>query len=505
VINNSESTGISSLNSSKTTTSDDRSSSAWDIQNAPKNYISLVLTQGGGSLFAFASVWLIFKMLGSQGYGNVVGILAASQIAQVLFNWTGTAVVKFGTEEFIETQKIARTFWLRLFILIPNLLLVIATSKFWFAPLSEWLKISPGTLWLVILHFTASAFWIHIFYSLQGAKMPRLPGVLQMVERLLIFGGLLFFLIIGNLTPRMAALCYAISPLIVFFIGFFYLRNVVFTRFTLDWHFLRKIVIFSLPLLPFLLTWYFSSAYIDALFLTNFLSVEALGVYSIATQISGMVLQLPTLASFLLLPLFVSLQKENEIQKTIRYFKFALPTFILTWGFFCTILAFSCYYLLPLVFGRESIESTYALWILLASSTFYLPVLLGYNSMTHTTSTTYISMFSSIFGAVTNIIFNFLLIPILGLEGCAWATALTFLVNSLTLAIFLAKTAQMPVSWTFAAMIPAASGALCFSTTKNPLWSSFVCFLLVLLTAWLKRNSLKEAFNFSSLIAKRLF
>ncbi|HSK71878.1 MAG TPA: oligosaccharide flippase family protein, partial [Pyrinomonadaceae bacterium] len=358
MINNSKSTGISDPNSSKTNTSDGRGSSAWDIQNAPKNYAYLVLAQGGSSFFAFASVLLITRLLGSEGYGNVVGILAASQITQVLFNWTGTAVVKFGTEEFIETQKIARTFWLRLFILIPNLLLVIAASEFWFAPLSDWLKISNETLWLVVLHFTASAFWIHIIFSLQGAKMLRLQGVLQMVERFLIFGGLLGFLIIGTLTPLTAALCFAVAPLIMFFIGFFYLRKIVLSRFTIDWHFIRKILAFSLPLLPFLLTWYFSSSYFDAIFLTKFLSLADLGVYTVATQINGIVLQLPTLVNTLLLPFFVTLQKENEFQKTTRYFKHALPTFTLFWGLFCAILAFCSYYLLPLIFGIEFVETT---------------------------------------------------------------------------------------------------------------------------------------------------
>ena len=80
--------------------------------------MSLVLAQGGSAFFAFASVWLLTRSLGSEGYGGVVAVIAASQMVQVLLNWTTTAVVRFGVEEFVETGKIARTFWLRFFILV---------------------------------------------------------------------------------------------------------------------------------------------------------------------------------------------------------------------------------------------------------------------------------------------------------------------------------------------------------------------------------------------------
>ena len=128
-------------NSSK----NERQSANWDIQNAPKNYVSLVLTQTGSAFFAFASVWLITKTLGSEGYGGIVAIIAASQIAQVLVNWTSVAVVRFGVDEFIETEKIARTFWLRLFILLPNLLLVLLTA-FRAATFSRRLSTWPRTI-----------------------------------------------------------------------------------------------------------------------------------------------------------------------------------------------------------------------------------------------------------------------------------------------------------------------------------------------------------------------
>ncbi|HSK70102.1 MAG TPA: polysaccharide biosynthesis C-terminal domain-containing protein, partial [Pyrinomonadaceae bacterium] len=127
-------------------------------------------------------------------------------------------------------------------------------------------------------------------------------------------------------------------------------------------------------------------------------------------------------------------------------------------------------------------------------STIYLPILLGYSSLSHTTSTTYISMFSSIFAALTNIGFNILLIPALGLEGCAWATCLMYFVGSLIFALLLKNSADLPISWTFIAMIPAVGGALSFFLTKNPWLSLMICGLISFFVVFTFRHSLKETF-----------
>lgn len=474
----------------------ERQSANWDVQNAPKNYLSLVLTQGASAFFAFASVWLITRALGSEGYGGIVAIIAASQVAQVLVNWTSVAVVRFGVDEFIETEKIARAFWLRLFILLPNLVLVLLASSLWFPPLADWLKLAPEMFWLVFLHFAANAFWVHFQFSFQAVKMPRLQGGLLTVERVLIFTSLLVLLLAGRLNGVSAMLCYAIVPLLMNFAGFYYLRKFIFSRFSIDKRFIKKILAYSLPLIPFNLVGYFSGSYVDAVFISKFLSVRDLGVYSVATQISGIALQLPTLANSLLIPLFITLQKEKRTQKLNAYFKDILPSIILGWSFFCGFLAFAGYFFIPLVFGAEFSEAVAPFWILLAASTFSLPILTGYSALSNSISATYIPMFAAIFAAAANIVFNFLLIPKFGAEGCAWASVAMYLVSFSVFYILLRRTSRIPLSWMLAAMLPILGSAAAFSLTRNPFVSLLVCAMIGVLIIFLCRNSLREAFNF---------
>jgi len=473
----------------------ERQSANWDIQNAPKNYVSLVLTQAGSAFFAFASVWLITKTLGSEGYGGIIAIIAASQVAQVLVNWTSVAVVRFGVDEFIETEKIARTFWLRLLILLPNLLLVLLTANFWFPPLADWLKLSADAVWLVFLHFAAIALWIHIQYSLQAVKMPRLQGGLLMIERVLIFSGLLVLSATDRLDAVSAVICYAVAPLTATLAGFWILRKFVFVSFSMDTIFWRKIVVFSLPLIPFTITGYLSGG-ADAIFISKFLSTQDLGIYSVATQISGIALQLPTLANSLLLPLFVSLQKEGKTNRLQHYFKHTFPTLILFWGLFSTVAALIGYFLIPIVFGEEFAQSTRPLWILLATSVLSLPPLIGYGALSNATSTTYISMFGAAFAALANISFNFLLIPIFGAEGCAWATAIMYLTTTSVFVVLLRRVVEIPVSWLFLAIIPSVGGAISISLTGNPWFSLVVCLSLSILVIYLKNKSFRETLLF---------
>jgi O-antigen/teichoic acid export membrane protein len=471
----------------------ERRTSSWDIQNAPKNYFSLVLAQGGSALFSFAAVWLITRSLGSEGYGGIVAIIAASQIVQVLVNWTAMAVVRYGVDEFIESATIARIFWTRLIILIPNVLLVLLAYPLWFSPLADWLKLSPEMLWFIILHFAGSTLWVHVQFGLQAIKMPRLAGWLLMLERAIIFTALGALFVTGRLSTTWAVICYCTVPLLMMVAGLWFLRKFIFVSFSVDRAFRRKIIAFSLPLLPFSLIAFLSGGYVDAIFISEFLSTRDLGVYAVAGQFNGIILQLPTLANSLLLPLFITVEKEERSQKTQLFFHDLLPALTLSWGIFCTVIAFIGHFIIPLALGGEFGRVVPPFWILLVATSCGFPAFLGYSALSHAASTTYISMYAGILAAIANITFNFLLIPAYGMKGCAWATAICYFVSALTYAFLLKRINKIVLSWTFPAMLPAIVGALCYSETENAWWSFFSSVGVTIILALWHVRSIREA------------
>lgn len=482
--------------------SDERRSASWDIKNAAGNYLSLVVTQFGSAFFAFAAVWLISKQIGSEGYGGVVAIIAASQVAQILVNWTSHAVVRFGTEEFVETAKIARAFWTRTIIMVPNILLILAASNLWFPPLAGWLRLPPETFWLVIAHFVASAIWIHIQFALQGAKLPRVQGVLLMLERMSILAALVVLSLEGPLDPLLALVAYTIGPIFASIVGIAKIRRYVFSRFDLNKEFVRRVAVYSLPLLPWAVVGYFTGSYLDAVFLSGFLTKHDLGIYSLASQVNGMVQQIPTLANSLLIPLFVTLQSENVDARRNQYFEHVIPLLTLLVGLALPFVSVAFGFLLPVVFGSDFSEASVTLWILMSSTVVAIPAFAGYSALTHSISATYITMWAAIVGASVNVAGNLYLIPRYGIEGCAWATVACYFSSFVVTNALLRRRAEISSGWVYIAFVPnlvaslAASfyGNLLVALTLNTLlsavvlivfWSSFVPALAML-------NSFKE-------------
>lgn len=484
-------------------TKNERQSANWDIGNAPRNYLSLVLSQGGSVFFAFASVWLITKVIGAEGYGGVFAIIAASQVAQVLVNWTAISVVRFGTEEFVETEKIARAFWLRFFIFVPNVVIVLLAAKLWFPPLADWLKLSAETFWLVILHFSATAIWIHVQMGLQAAKLPRVQGFLLMIERFSIFAGILLLIFYEKLSLFSALICYAAAPFLMIAVGMFFLRKFIFARFSIDLNFVKKIAAYSLPLIPFAFIGYFSTGYVDAIFISKYLSTRDLGIYSVAVQISGIALQLPTLANSLLIPFFVTLLKENSTTKLNNYFKTVLPSLTLLWGILCTLMAFVGAFLIPFIFGSKFDEAVMPFWILMTASVFAIPVACGYGALIHARSVTYIAAITALVSAVCNITLNFLLIPKFGMKGCAWATLITYFISASAFAFLLFWKTQMPVSWIFIAFIPTLIGTIVYSYNENIWLGLLISGIFSIVVVLLKQNSLRESFGIMMRIIKK--
>lgn len=466
-----------------------RKRSDWDRRNISGNYAALLVAHFVSALFSLGSVWLITRSLGGEGYGWVVAVIAASQTAQIFLNWTGLAVVRFGVDEFIDDGSIARVFWSRFAILVISGLLVFAGSGLWYPKLSDLLELPPNALLLVLLHIALSVAWMHVQMGLQAVKMPRVQGFLLLFERIAIFAALIGLILAGWMSPEWAIACYLAGPLLTSIVGLLKIRSFIFRRFSIDAPFVKKVLGFSLPLLPMAVIGFFSGNYIDAIFITEFLSTRDLGIYSVAAQVNGMMLQLPTIANTLLLPFFVTIQKEDGRDRLENYFRNVLPGITALWAFGCTIVALAAYFILPLVFGGEFGAASPALWVLFCASATALPALLGYFPFTQSISATYVSLIGACFAALANIAANLLLIPRYGLIGCAAATMISYTVNVTASAILLRAKAKLALAWNLLAIGPSAAGGLTMLMTGSVGAAAAATLLLLAVLFTLKRQA----------------
>ena len=474
----------------------ERRSVDWDLRQGPKNYLSLVAAQIASGLLSFVSVWLATRLLGSTGYGGVVAIIAASQaIGQLTVHWTSASLSRYGVQEFVQTGSISKPFWTRFWILVPNAVLVLATSWLWLPFLSSLLKLPPQAYMLVLAHFLTNALWIHVQQGLQGAKLIRLQGSLLTLERVIVFLIILACVISDQASFLRIALAYILAPIVASAAGFWAIRKLIFPIAGLDRDLLRQMLKFSLPVLPASLVGYMSTNYLDAFFITHYLSGAHLGVYAVVYLISGTSLQLPLLVGSVLIPLFITLQIDGSDERARRFMLNGLPLLTLMWGVACSLVAAFGSYIFPQIFGDQFREMGKLLWPLMAAAALAGPLLMGYAPYSHSKSVTYIAMLAAIASALVNVVLNFLLIPRFGLVGCAWATTIAFALHLVVVIVLVHWRLLSGRSWTLLAVLPPVAGALCASVYSVSFIALGVTLLLCALLALVFRQSVSTGFR----------
>ena len=233
-----------------------------------------------------------------------------------------------------------------------------------------------------------------------------------------------------------------------------------------------------------------------AIFITSYLSTADLGVYSLAIQINGIAMQVPTLANTVLLPLLVTQQAESGKERSFGYFRNVLPGIVLMWGVASSAMGFVFYFAIPVIYGAPFSPAAVPVWILLSATVVWIPVAIGYSALANTISATYISLVAAIASSAVNVGANFILIPKYGMIGCAIATLIAFTASVVTFAILLKRSAKMPISWTFFAFIPSVVSVILLTLLDAPVWALIGCVAVSGIIAFVKRDSIKLLISF---------
>ena len=439
--------------------STDRRSSSWDIQNALPNYATLISSQGGIILFSFLNFWYLTRVLGPEGYGGVVALIAASQTAQIFVGWTNLALARLGVEEYVTTGKIDKALWSKTAVSLGNVLLLLVLVPFWLSPLSVWLKIPSEIFPLVIFHFVVTTFGLQIQHALQAVKLLKLQSFFQLIERIITFVLFVTLFFSNRLTITSALLVYTISNLVTGLLGFWKISPFFSKNLIPDYEWVKKIIFFSLPLFPLSILGFLSANYLDVIFISSFLTIKDVGIYSTAYQFVGLATNFTTVANLLLMPMFVSLQSNQKESAIEIYLRQILPVIVIFWGLYCALLAVFGQYFLPLFFGEKFQEASPISYVLLSAAILNSPTLMGYSPLAIAKSMTRQLLVISLGTSFTNVLFNFLLIPRYGLIGCAWATVISAIVFSLLSMFVVHQGEKIPFSWSYRTVCATIIGA----------------------------------------------
>jgi O-antigen/teichoic acid export membrane protein len=454
------------------------------------NYSFNLLTQFGSAALSFLTILVIKKLSADNTLAYIISIVAASQFVLLFVNWSLVSINRLGLEEFISTQKISKIFSARAFLLLISLAFVSMLFPVWSHLIARLLKIEYSTTYFVLVYFLCTSISMHYAASFAAIKQLKMPGVLFFLEKLLILlfiSGVYFFY---TLTWQNVLCCYIAASAIIITISQFKLGK--YFDFQFDRKTVKLIAIFSLPIIPYTLTAFFTSNYLDTFFISKYLSKFDIVVYSISYQVYGLWTQLPLIFSSLILPRFVELVINKKDEKITYYLSNYLHIVVLFWILASVVVAFLFSLILPGLFSINHPQFKTILALFFLSTSLSLPGIVAYSPLLLAKKILSFSFPLAIVTAVFNVSGNVFLMPIFGLKGCAYATIISNLMGFLATIIFLRYRLQFFSGKVILSILPAV---ICIATTffveVNFIYYC-ILFLLISLMLYYFRANLKD-------------
>lgn len=195
-------------------------------------------------------------------------------------------------------------------------------------------------------------------------------------------------------------------------------------NFTIKPEILKESLKFSLPMIPALLSaWVLNLS--DRIFIERYFSLADVGIYSLGYKIAGLVLILSGAFYLAYNPVFYkSANSDDQIAAKKQLF-FYNSTFVMVILLICFLISLFSKEAIVILLDARYAEA-YKIVPIIALAYFISQAGGLMNLSIYQEKKTFAIMLISIFGALLNIGLNFLLVPMLGAYGAAYATVLSF-------------------------------------------------------------------------------
>lgn len=236
----------------------------------------------------------------------------------------------------------------------------------------------------------------------------------------------------------------AVVSSLVMELSFWFLNKEWFNLKRFDKKLLKQLIIIAIPLLPnFLIYWVFNSC--DKVMITNMIGIGVAGIYSVASKL-GHASQLiyTAFAGGWQFFAFSTMNEDNQVKNNSLVFEYlGVVSFVAT-AFVCAL----SYWIFKVLFTEQYLSG-----YLVAPYLFLAPLLqmlfqVACNQFI-VVKKTWPNMFILSAGAVVNVVINYFLIPVLGIEGAALATLVGYIVSDFVCVIVLYKMKLMVLDTKF--------------------------------------------------------
>jgi len=363
------------------------------------------------SVFTFVIFFLFFRDL---GLGQALVKYISEFRAKRMYNFVKTAFVSVVAFQFISSIIFGAVFFL--------------LSEF----LSEHYFKNPMSLVMLkilVVYVMLSVFYGNLKDLLQGFQKFRIISMVDFLKNSIVLLLIALFFGLGIKNAFAPVFAYVLACPILFFILLpFALKTFPFFKYKVEnfKQITKKIFIFGIPVLVTSVGGKVIG-YIDTLILTNFRSLEEVGIYNVMLPSAMLFLYFGISVSSVAFPIVSELWAKKDkirISEGIRLLhKYA---FMLVIPMVFTVLAFSRLFI-NLLFGKEYLAGATALEILLIGVLFYIVAGINDNIIAGLGKPKTVTKII-LFCALINFVMNILVIPKYGMEGAAVATSLSYFV-----------------------------------------------------------------------------
>ncbi|MDY3929414.1 MAG: oligosaccharide flippase family protein [Clostridia bacterium] len=382
-----------------------------------KNTSVFFIANFGSKILTFLLVRFYTELLSPEEYGIIDLLNTTVSLAFPIVTLCITeAVLRFSIDDISNRDKILTN---GLLIMILGNLVFVLSAPF-FSCIDTFNKY---VVWIYLLTLTNSMYTIVAHFS-RGIGKTKLFAASGLIHTILQIGLNLLFLVVFSWGIK----GYLISSVMANIItcGVVYISGSLykFILCAIDRRYLHQMLVYSIPLIPNSIFWWIMQS-ADRYTITYMLSAADNGLYTVANKI-------PTLISTISSIFFQawqisSVEESNSAQKNQFYTKVfeGLSMLLIIAASFIMVILQPLYRILT--------ESNYYIgW----TCTPFLLCSMVYSCYSSFLGTNYVAMkktkgafVTTVIGAFINVILNIILLPVMGIEGAALATLVSFFIT----------------------------------------------------------------------------
>lgn len=375
-----------------------------------KNTTIFFVANFGSKILTFFLVRFYTEFLSAKDYGIIDLLNTTASLAFPIITLCITeAVLRFSIDDTDNRGKI-----------LTNGLLVTTLGNIlflcFFPILSQFDIFSDNVAWLYLLTLTNSLYAIITHFS-RGIGKTKLFALAGLLHTILQVGLNILFLVVFSWGITGYFISSILSNVLTGGIVFCAGRLHKFIASNIDGKYLKSMIVYALPLIPNSVFWWIMQS-ADRYMITYAISTTANGLYAVANKI-------PTLITTIS-GIFFQAWQLSSVEEASAKGKDGFYTRVFDALSMVLILATSAIMVvLQPVYRLLTEQSYYTGWTCVP----FLLCAMVYSCYSSFLGTNYVAMkktkgvfLTTIIGAAINIIFNFFLIPIMGIEGAALAT-----------------------------------------------------------------------------------